>query len=220
MVNRTNLLRCLYNNFRDGLRESVYGDKQVFDVQVRDDTCKVQCSDGTIERGSIIIGADGITSTVRQEMRRPERPLLPLATNERPFTASFTLPYCSVPVLPGMSVGTSWEAHGTGKSTSLFVGKERAWLFGYEKRDPSNHPSLSTAYFKKEDEARFVDKWADVHLTTSLRLKSAYEARQSSGMTLANEGTVEHRSWKPIVLVGDSAAKVTPNLGFGFDGGV
>lgn len=118
-----------------------------------------------------------------------------------------------------MPEGTSWEAHGTGMSTSLFVGKERAWFFWYERRAFKTY-GQTPAKFSKEDEARFVSKWAHVHITDSLRLKDVYEVRQSSGMTLAEEGVVEHRFSKRIVLVGDSATKVTPNLAFGFNGGV
>ncbi|KAK8061456.1 hypothetical protein PG994_007822 [Apiospora phragmitis] len=222
MVHRTDLLRCLYNTLEHGMKKSVYTNKKVVGVQVIDDTCAVRCSDGTTECGSIIIGADGNSSRIRQQMRthrQLEQPLLSLVTNERPFTASFTLLYGAVPVLPGMPEGTSWEAHGTGMSTSLFVGRERAWFFWYERRAFSAEEPPEIKY-TKDDEARFVDKWAHVHVTDSLRLKDVYKARQSSGMTLVEEGVVEHRFSKRIVLVGDSETKVTPNLAFGFNGGV
>lgn len=221
MVHRTDLLRCLYDTLDDDVKKRICTNKQVADVEVFDKSCEVRCSDGTVERGSIIIGADGNSSRVRRQMRNQrqlEQPLLPLVTNERPFAASFTLLYGSVPLLPSMLEGTSWEAHGTGMSTSLFVGKERAWFFWYEKRASTAH-GQPPAKFSKEDEARFVSKWAHVHITNNLRLKDVYEARQSSGMTLAEEGVVEHRFSKRIVLVGDSATKVTPNLAFGFNGG-
>ncbi|KAK8851826.1 monooxygenase [Apiospora arundinis] len=223
MTHRNDLLRCLYDNLDDNLKDLVHLNKKVVDIQVIDDACELRCSDGTTECGSIIIGADGNTSRVRQQMRhhgQPGRPLLPLVTTERPFEASFTLLYGSGPVLPGMPVGTSWEAHGKGMSTALFVGEERAWFFLYEKQDFSSQSALSKTSLSKEDEARFVSKWAHVHITDTIRLKDVYEARWSSGMTLAEEGLVEHRYSTRIVLVGDSAAKVTPNLAFGLNGGV
>ncbi|KAK8122044.1 hypothetical protein PG984_010714, partial [Apiospora sp. TS-2023a] len=222
MVHRTDLLRCLYDTLHEDVKKRVYTNKQVADVQVLDEFCEVRCSDGTAERGSIIIGADGNSSRVRRQMRNHrqlEQPLLPLVTSEQPFAAYYTLLYGSVPLLPSMPEGTSWEAHGTGMSTSLFVGSERAWFFWYEKRAFTTHRQ-PPAKFSKEDEAQFVSKWAHVHITNNLQLKDVYEARQSSGMTLAEEGVVEHRFSKRIVLVGDSATKVTPNLAFGFNGGV
>lgn len=222
MVHRTDLLRCLYDTLDDDVKKCVYTNKQAVDVQVLDDACEVRCSDGAAERGSIIIGADGNSSVVRRQMQNQsqlEKPLLPLVTSEVPFVSSFTLLYGSVPLLPSMPEGTSWEAHGTDMSTSLFVGKERAWFFWYEKRASTARGQMP-AKFSKEDEARFVRKWADVHITDNLRLKDVYAARQSSGMTLAEEGVVERRFSKRIVLVGDSATKVTPNLAFGFNGGV
>ncbi|KAK8075137.1 FAD/NAD(P)-binding domain-containing protein [Apiospora hydei] len=222
MVHRTDLLRCLYDTLEDGMKKYIYANKKVIDVQVFHDTCKVRCADGTTECGSIIIGADGSSSRVRHQMRtysQLEQPLLPLGANKRPFSASFILLYGVVSVLPGMLEGTSWEAHGPGMSTSLFVGKERAWFFWYERYAFSMQEAPRKRY-NKEDEARFVDKWAHVHITDSLRLQDVYEAHQSSGMTVVEEGVVQHRFGRRIVLVGDSATKVTPNLAFGFNGGV
>lgn len=191
--------------------------KQVVGIKTSEWGAEVQCSDNSIEYGSIVIGADGVTSQVRHLMNDTNRGSNPTVVEDEStrFLASFRLLYGAASVLPGMPVGTSWEAHGTGMATALFVGTEKAWFFWYERLQPSTSQRVR---YSEADEAEFVKRWAHVHVTDAIRLKDVYDARLSSGMALVEEGIAGEWHHNRIVLVGDAAVKVSPNLAFGFNG--
>ncbi|KAK1148538.1 hypothetical protein N8T08_009544 [Aspergillus melleus] len=68
-LERRKLLQILYGSLRDQSRVLV--DKTVISVQQNeDDTGVVKVQDGSIYRGDLIVGADGVHSRVRREMWR------------------------------------------------------------------------------------------------------------------------------------------------------
>jgi 2-polyprenyl-6-methoxyphenol hydroxylase-like FAD-dependent oxidoreductase len=62
------VLQVLYDNIRD--KTKILTKKRVQKVDMNDDGVTVQTSDGSTYRGDILVGADGIHSTVRGEMWR------------------------------------------------------------------------------------------------------------------------------------------------------
>lgn len=219
MIHRAELVQTLYETLPPSHQERIKTSKQVVGISTSDWRVEVHCSDDSIEYGSMVFGADGVASQVRHMMKNITRGRDPSTGEENEaeqFPSSFSLLYGAAPVLPGMPVGTSWEAHGTGMATALFVGTQKAWFFWYERLPPSTG---KRERYSKVDEANFVERWAHVHVTDEIALKDVYDARLSSGMKLVEEGMVAgdwHRN--RIVLVGDAAVKVSPNLAFGFNG--
>lgn len=65
-LDRQMVLQVLYNNIKD--KTKVLTKKRVERVTTTDDGVLVQTADGSTYRGDILIGADGIHSTVRKEM--------------------------------------------------------------------------------------------------------------------------------------------------------
>jgi 2-polyprenyl-6-methoxyphenol hydroxylase-like FAD-dependent oxidoreductase len=62
------VLQVLYDNIKD--KTKVLTKKRVQNVKLTDDGVLVRTSDGSTYKGDILIGADGIHSTVREEMWR------------------------------------------------------------------------------------------------------------------------------------------------------
>lgn len=217
MIHRAELIQMLYETLPVSHQQRIKTSKQVSGIETSEGGVTVHCSDNSVEQGSILIGADGVASQVRQLMKNFPRGSgpSPVEDESTQFPASFSLLYGAAPVLPGMPVGTSWEAHGTGMATALFVGTEKAWFFWYERLQSSTSQCV---LYDKVDEAKFVARWAHVRVTDEITLKRVYDARLSSGMTLAEEGMAGDWHCNRIVLVGDAAVKVSPNLAFGFNG--
>jgi 2-polyprenyl-6-methoxyphenol hydroxylase-like FAD-dependent oxidoreductase len=69
------VLKVLYDNIRD--KKKVLTKKCVESVDLTDDGVIVKTSDNSIFEGDILVGADGIHSTVRQEMWRIANKLSP-----------------------------------------------------------------------------------------------------------------------------------------------
>lgn len=65
---REQLLRILYDNIPD--KSKVLVNKKVKRVDQSDDGVVVHCEDGSEYTGSMIAGADGVHSTIREEMWR------------------------------------------------------------------------------------------------------------------------------------------------------
>ncbi|KAJ4256153.1 hypothetical protein NW762_009229 [Fusarium torreyae] len=67
-IDRQMLLEALHNNLK--FRDSVLPGQRVETVTELDDGVEVRTSKGDVFRGDIVVGADGIYSTVRREMWR------------------------------------------------------------------------------------------------------------------------------------------------------
>ena len=62
------VLQVLYDNIKD--KSKVLTSKRVQHVELSRDKVHVKTADGSIYEGDILVGADGIHSTVRKEMWR------------------------------------------------------------------------------------------------------------------------------------------------------
>lgn len=90
------VLQVLYNNIRD--KSKILTDKRVVAVKMVDDGVIAKTSDGSSYKGDILVGADGIHSTVRAEMWKIANELSPgwIPANEQscesksPMTATST----------------------------------------------------------------------------------------------------------------------------------
>jgi 2-polyprenyl-6-methoxyphenol hydroxylase-like FAD-dependent oxidoreductase len=69
------VLQVLYNNIRD--KTKVLTQKRVQNVELTEDGVIVKASDGSTYEGDILVGADGIHSSVREEMWRIANDLSP-----------------------------------------------------------------------------------------------------------------------------------------------
>jgi 2-polyprenyl-6-methoxyphenol hydroxylase-like FAD-dependent oxidoreductase len=60
------VLQVLYDNIKD--KKKVLTEKRIQSVEITDDGVVAGTSDGSFYEGDILVGADGIHSTVRREM--------------------------------------------------------------------------------------------------------------------------------------------------------
>jgi 2-polyprenyl-6-methoxyphenol hydroxylase-like FAD-dependent oxidoreductase len=77
---RQALLQILYNGIKS--KSKVFTKKNVASIDHTSMGVLVQCDDGSTYQGSIIAGADGVNSKVREEMWRLAQPSLPDLVNK------------------------------------------------------------------------------------------------------------------------------------------
>ncbi|KAK1999495.1 FAD binding domain-containing protein [Colletotrichum falcatum] len=217
---RAHLVQALYDNLPKAAKLRYITGKKLASIESTENGVTVICDDGSSYTGSIVIGADGVNSIVRQEMRRlaiksnPSNektwdPVKPYETNYLCVWVSFPRP--SEP-------GLSYETHSKDKSIMYITGKERGWLFLYKKL-PS--PTTDRISLNGDEVDEFAKEFMDWPIAENLRVKDVWEERYNAGGAGLEEGICGNWSWNGrLVLVADAAHKFTPNAGLGFNNGI
>lgn len=214
-------MKFLYENLPRSAKARLLTKKRVVDIDVSEEGVKVSCDDGSIHEGALVIGADGVRSTVRQHLQarhlgiRPED--IPSA-QKNPYKATHQLYFATANSLPGLALNTRWETADNGMCTQIVVGKNRTWFGVYEQFDT---PTSTQSRYTEADKAEIRKKWADVYMAPGLKFRDVDAKRNSdSGLIDLQEGLVDTWFWKRIVLVGDAIRKMEPHAGLGYNYGV
>ncbi|OLN86982.1 2-heptyl-3-hydroxy-4(1H)-quinolone synthase 1 [Colletotrichum chlorophyti] len=217
---RAHLIKALYDNLPDAAKARYHTGKKLAGIKSTETGVIVTCDDGSSYAGSVVIGADGVHSATRRHMRElaiaedPSREetwdaVNPFETNYQCMWASFPRP---------TEAGQNYDIQGTDKSVMYVTGKERGWIFCYEKLPKPTKERIS---FTEEDLEAYGQRFADWHVTETLKLKDVFKERYNTGAAGLEEGLCKNWSWGGrVVLVGDAAHKFTPNAGLGFNNGV
>ncbi|VUC21599.1 unnamed protein product [Clonostachys rosea] len=223
VLSRHDLTKVLYEGIPTHARSNIRTNKKVSNITVEGDRTIVSCADGTSYSGSIVIGADGAHSSVRQYMRTLGLNAGSSDINdEQPFLTTYRCLWLRIPtsICHDLEPGTTKETHGPGAATQFFVGEETAVIGLYETLEA---PTRDRFRFTQADEDAIVERWGHLPLTSKgdLSLKKAYEGRVQSGLVSLEEGVVKNWSWDGrIALVGDAAHKFTPSTGAGCNNGI
>lgn len=192
--------------------------KTVTDIVTHNDGVEVRCEDGSIYHGSILIGADGVHSKVRQTMRESAiRASATRVNEENPYLSEYKVLWSTFPRQPCMEPGETIEIHGKDVSLQCLNSQKRSWLFIYERLERPTRDRMS--YSRKDVEA-FAKRHSDLAISEQLKVKDVFPKRYTAGMSNLEEGIVKHWSYGRMVLVGDSCHKFTPNQGLGYNNGI
>jgi 2-polyprenyl-6-methoxyphenol hydroxylase-like FAD-dependent oxidoreductase len=220
VFHRADLLKVFYDTLPDGAKARILTNKKVTAIAVTDDSVSVNCADGTSFSGSIIVGADGVNSMVRDLSRdiALSHGLSETKVNpEAPFPATYRCMFGNSPRFENMVPGEIYESHGRHQSAQLFVGRERMWFFAYQKLPK---PTSERKSYSEEETDEYAKEMSTVHLTKDLTIGDVYAKKNNAGLTNVGEGLLQHWSYKRVVVVGDAAHKVTPFFGLGFNSGI
>ncbi|KAK2040057.1 FAD binding domain-containing protein [Colletotrichum somersetense] len=217
---RAHLLQVMYDNLPETARARYLTGKKLAGIESTDTGIVVTCEDGSSYSGTVVLGADGVHSSTRRQMRKlaiaedPSREetwdhVMPYKTDYQCLWASFPRPSES---------GYSIETQSTDKSVMYISGTERGWIFLYEKLPETTRERIT---FSDEQLEEFAARFADWPVTETLKVKDVYKERFNVGGAGLEEGICKNWSWNGrIVLVGDAAHKFTPNAGLGFNNGI
>ncbi|KAK3954745.1 hypothetical protein QBC32DRAFT_311694 [Pseudoneurospora amorphoporcata] len=204
ILHRPELMQLLYGALSDEIRQHLFPGKEVETIETTEEGVVVRCTNGSVERGSIVVGADGAHSKVRDYMRR-------IALQESPKAAVNEDPP------PGINPGDEWHMHGSGISSLLLAGSKKTW-FMFSQKLPK--PTRERRRYTEKDVESFMEEVGHAHCTSTLTLNDLYQARTSCYLTAHHEGLIQHFHYNRIVLVGDAVNKQTYNTGQGWNTGV
>ncbi|KAK8121825.1 hypothetical protein PG984_010495 [Apiospora sp. TS-2023a] len=222
MFNRGSLGQMLYDSLRQPEAHIRTG-KQLVDIEQRAGGVMAHFADGTREEGSIVIGADGVWSSVRDLMRcdAPEGlfDAIPYAAGYRAVFGRSPLP----PRQPGSSSSPleseqQFEFHRNGALLQLFTSKSEVHYISYLKLgQPRRERNGFDDTIDASNEA--VAPWLDTRIAAGLTFRDLWQTCSAAGSANLDEGSVRMWHWGRMVLVGDAAHKVLPNQGMGANGG-
>ncbi|GKT95440.1 FAD binding domain-containing protein [Colletotrichum tofieldiae] len=217
---RAHLIQALYDNLPATAKSRYFTGKKLASITSTETGVVVACDDGSSYSGTLVLGADGVHSMTRREMRRLAidedsacettwDPVKPYKTNYQCVWASFPRP---------TEPGQSYETHSTDKSVMYITGKERGWIFLYKKLP---RPTVERIALTDTEVTEFASEFVNWPITETLKVKDVWEDRYNAGGAGLEEGICGNWSWNGrIVLVADAAHKFTPNAGLGFNNGV
>ena len=222
ICHRPHLAEVLYENLPDSLKSRVLTDKRVVDVEVSEYGAKVVCADGSMHEGSIVLGTDGVRSTIRQHVQALQSGIrvedLP-EQQKNPYVITYRAAFGSIPVLPGLDPGYRWDGVQDGLTTQIVQGHKRGWFGVYEKLDV---PRTTYRKYTAADRAAVLDKWADLDMAPGWKVRDVRaQGTDEGGLIELEEGIMkEPWYWRRLVLAGDAVRKMEPHAGLGYNCGV
>lgn len=218
VFHRADIVTLLYESLSRADKARILTDKKVTEIITGEDGVEVRCGDGSTFHGSMVIGADGVNSKVRQSIRELSiKASAPEVNEEKPYVSEYKVLWCTFPRQPCNDPGDSIEIHGKDTSLQCLNSQKRSWLFIYERLE---FPTRECVSYSQEDVERFAERHGDLAIGEQLKVKDVFPKRYTAGMSNLEEGIVKHWSWGRMVLVGDACHKFTPNQGLGYNNGI
>ncbi|KAK3360646.1 hypothetical protein B0T25DRAFT_473991 [Lasiosphaeria hispida] len=221
VISRHDLMQILHDGLPIEAQAKLLPNKKVTCVSTGTDGVIVTCADGTTYTGTIVVGADGAHSTVRNQMRVAALQTTSgdlRANEEKPFLTTYRSMWIRFATVPPIKPGDASETHGYDCTLQLFAGEETSVIGIYERME---EPSRDSSRYTEADEHAFISRWGHLPIIEGgMTIADAYTSRTQAGMVNLEEGILKHWSFDRIVLVGDAAHKFTPSTGAGCNNGI
>ncbi|RDW72366.1 FAD-dependent oxidoreductase [Aspergillus mulundensis] len=192
--------------------------KRVVKVDHLPDGVRVHCADGSVFEGDLVVGADGVRSVVRQQMWNymDSKGLVKEASEERAAMVSeYSCVFGISAATPGLVPGTSHRTFGRDWSFLTIIGRAgRVYWFFFKKFDRK----YSATEIPRLDQTmvdQYVAPYLKKPISSTVPFEKVYTRAMSKTLLALEEACFKHWAIDRWVCIGDSAHKMTPNLGQG-----
>ncbi|KAI1128104.1 hypothetical protein F5Y10DRAFT_277614 [Nemania abortiva] len=214
---RRELLNVLYEQLPNN-DTVVRFEAEVANCEVYDNGVRVHLKDGTVEEGSIVVGADGTHSRVRQVMED-----LQMKENRRAsktvMAANYQSIYAVGPNRLGIPDGVFYEMRGSGIAANLVTTPTEMILILYRRLPTA---ALTHTYYTIEQMNEFAASFFDTTVAPGVKFGDIWGDFDKASARLVNQEEGFAKLWHHgrIALLGDSATRTTSITGLGLNLGL
>ncbi|KAF9879491.1 hypothetical protein CkaCkLH20_03034 [Colletotrichum karsti] len=220
-MERHELLCVMYKHLKE--KNRVFVNKKVQRVETSEDGALVYTADGSVFEGQIVVGADGVRSTIRREMWRNadaanDSAAIP-ARDRQDVPCEHACIFGTAKPTEGVPAGEVVGASGPGTLAGCMGGPgSEVFLFWFwtlpegQRKCPINE----IPRFDEEDKRREFQRGAEALVADNgLRLKTVQDNLLYSGVTALPHFVMRKWHYGRIVILGDAAHKFNPLVGQG-----
>ncbi|KAI9042944.1 FAD-dependent monooxygenase spyC [Aspergillus affinis] len=216
-LERRRLLQSLYSSLRDQSRVLV--DRTVVSVQQNEgDISVVRVEDGSIYRGDLVVGADGVHSRVRREMWRLAEFHQPVGITHQEkngMKIDYVCVFGISNAVPNLRPGEQVTGFQDGRSLLVFPGQNgRVYWFLFKKLD-RQYEYRSAPQWSKGGTTKIAEEFARDDVWAGLQFQHIWMTREVVGITNLEENVFSTWHSGRMVCIGDSMHKFAPNTGQG-----
>ncbi|KAI4086322.1 MAG: hypothetical protein LQ344_007645 [Seirophora lacunosa] len=195
----------LWQNLPD--KSKVLFNKKVADIVENNNGVEVFLSDGTSEKGDIVVRADGVHSTVREKMWVRANTLEPGIIDVKEKKGE-----------PQMKNELS-VVYNKGHSFLLGTQPKRCFYFVFQRvREPWKR--YNRPRYTQEDAEKMAADVANIPVSETIVFGELWRKRWRGAVIDIEEGILNRWFYGRTVLVGDTAHKITPNMALGGNSGM
>ncbi|RKK70048.1 hypothetical protein BFJ69_g12161 [Fusarium oxysporum] len=190
--------------------QRVKTNKRLTNVIHHDNGVTVEFADGTTEEGSVVIGCDGVWSSVRDQMKA-KAPKGLFDENPNPFQAPHAGVFAKALCPKELESGRNINVYQDGSHVQVFTGLREAQIIVYH-RIPT---ARTKTFFGQNDAEEAAKPWMDVPVGEGITFGDLWRNKIAGGSANFDEGVLPWWHWGRMVLVGDAAHKMNPIRGAG-----
>ncbi|KAH7012763.1 putative monooxygenase [Microdochium trichocladiopsis] len=218
---RTKFIEALYDSLPQEAKAKVLLGRHVEDVEMDDTGVKITCRGGFVERGDMLIGADGVRSQTRlhmESLRQNKAPSDLADKYQKPYLSTYRVLVAQVDTLPDVPTNIKYDGVRYGVTTQFIYGKQVSCMAVYEKLET---PTSDHHRYTDQDKTDMLRRWGHLMVLPGYSVRDLHEKSKTNiGLYDCEEGLVERWHHGRIVLVGDAVRKLDPHTGQGYNEGV